>query len=449
MPHLTDLAIRHIQLTHGERLISDGNGLYLRVRAGSQPNTWLFRYTKSGRTRKIQIGTHPDVSLKEARKLALGLAAEHKGGLDPVQERKRRQNEKKAAEIALQTQANRETIAGLYARWAELELKTRKDGGSEVKRAFTKDVLPVLGKTCVADLTKADVLKVIDGILGRNSNRMAKIVFALIRQMLRFAIDREIITYDPTASIRKSKIGGKTIERERVLTDHEILALKRQLPQSGLKEETQIAIWIALATCCRVGELLKARWSDVNLIEQTWQIPKENSKNAKPHTVWLSPFAIEQFERLRKTQTTEQASGSITRIGPSWLFPNRAETSHLDTKTISKQIGDRQRSVKIIYSKRADEKTCQALCLENGAWNMHDLRRTGATLMVANGALPEVAERCLNHTEQNRLKRIYQRHSYQKEMKAAWEALGQHLSHVTRTDRFTEIQNQPNSEEAA
>ncbi len=447
--NLTDLAIRHLQLTSGERLVSDGNGLYLRVRAGSQPKTWLFRYTKSGRTKKIQIGTHPDISLKQARKLALGLAAEHQGGLDPAQERTRRQNEKKAAQIALQAQANRETIAGLYARWSELELKTRKDSGAEVKRAFAKDVLPVLGKIYVADLTKADVLKVIDGILGRNSNRMAKIVFALIRQMLRFAIDREIITCDPTTSIRKSKIGGKTTERERVLTDQEILALKRQLPQSGLKEETQIAVWIALATCCRVGELLKAKWSDVNLIGQTWQIPKENSKNAKPHTVWLSPFAIEQFERLGKHQTIGQVPGTIGRIGPHWLFPNRAETSHLDAKTISKQIGDRQRSVKIIYSKRANEKTCQALCLENGAWNMHDLRRTGATLMVANGVLPEVAERCLNHTEQNRLKRIYQRHSYQKEMKAAWESLGEHLHRVTRLGRLSLEQSQQDDQEAA
>ena len=449
MTNLTDLAIRHLKATSGERLVSDGNGLYLRIRADSQPKTWLFRYTQSGKTKKIQIGTHPAISLRQARQRALELSAEHQSGLDPASERKRRQSEKKAAEAALERQSSRETIAGLFERWAELELKTRKDRGSEVKRAFTKDVLPTLGPICVADLTKADVLKVIDGILGRSSNRMAKIVFALIRQMLRFAIDREIIASDPTASIRKSKIGGKTTERERVLSDQEILKLKHQLPHSGLKEQTQIAIWIALSTCCRVGELLKARWADINLEEQSWQIPKENSKNAKPHIVWLSPFAVEQFARLKKHQDIEEALDGVSRIGPSWLFPNRSETGHLDTKTISKQIGDRQRSVRTIYSKRANQKTCSALCLENGAWNMHDLRRTGATLMVANGALPEVAERCLNHTEQNRLKRIYQRHSYQKEMKGAWELLGEHLSRITKLDSLTVVQRPQNNQEAA
>ena len=47
------------------------------------------------------------------------------------------------------------------------------------------------------------------------------------------------------------------------------------------------------------------------------------------------------------------------------------------------------------------------LALIGGRWGPHDLRRTGATMMVMLGVLPEVAERCLNHTEQNRVKRIH------------------------------------------
>lgn len=50
--------------------------------------------------------------------------------------------------------------------------------------------------------------------------------------------------------------------------------------------------------------------------------------------------------------------------------------------------------------------------------------------MTALGVLPEVAERCLNHTEENKIKRTYQRHSYQSEMTAAWQALGKHLKKI-------------------
>lgn len=76
----------------------------------------------------------------------------------------------------------------------------------------------------------------------------------------------------------------------------------------------------------------------------------------------------------------------------------------------------------------------QALLLPGGKWTPHDLRRTGATIMTALGVLPEVAERCLNHTEENKVKRTYQRHSYAAEMAAAWHLLGDRLGILTCPD---------------
>jgi hypothetical protein len=51
-------------------------------------------------------------------------------------------------------------------------------------------------------------------------------------------------------------------------------------------------------------------------------------------------------------------------------------------------------------------------------------------MMAALGVLPEVAEKCLNHTEDNKVKRIYQRYSYTSEMRAAWDLLGQRLDEL-------------------
>lgn len=58
--------------------------------------------------------------------------------------------------------------------------------------------------------------------------------------------------------------------------------------------------------------------------------------------------------------------------------------------------------------------------------------RTGATLMTALGVLPEVAEKCLNHTEESRVKRTCQRHSYDAEKLEAWRPLGERLELLTR-----------------
>ena len=50
------------------------------------------------------------------------------------------------------------------------------------------------------------------------------------------------------------------------------------------------------------------------------------------------------------------------------------------------------------------------------------------------GVIPEVAERCLNHIEENKVKRIYQRHSYEPEMREAWQRLGQRLDILVNQD---------------
>jgi integrase len=59
------------------------------------------------------------------------------------------------------------------------------------------------------------------------------------------------------------------------------------------------------------------------------------------------------------------------------------------------------------------------------------LRRTGATLMASLGVRPDVIEKCLNHTEQNKIQRIYQRAELRPEMAEAWRLLGERLELLT------------------
>ena len=62
---------------------------------------------------------------------------------------------------------------------------------------------------------------------------------------------------------------------------------------------------------------------------------------------------------------------------------------------------------------------------------MHDLRRTASTIMGDLGIKPEAIDRCQNHKEPNRIRRTYQRNSFQPEMKEAWQLLGARLEALT------------------
>ncbi|VVO46180.1 Prophage integrase IntA [Pseudomonas fluorescens] len=165
---------------------------------------------------------------------------------------------------------------------------------------FEKDVLPFLGSVAVADVKKGHITQVTDAMLSRGVNRAAKIAFSLVRQMFRFAVDRDLIEHDPSVGIRKAKIGGKDVERDRVLSDDEIRLLAQKAPKAGLLVTTEAAIWIALSSYCRIGELLNSRWEHIDFEQKTWLIPSENSKNGKPHVVSLSGFAMTQFKRVQQ-----------------------------------------------------------------------------------------------------------------------------------------------------
>jgi len=257
-----------------------------------------------------------------------------KQGKDPISERKleterNRQQQLEEQENLAKLNA-RITVNDLFIRWTEIDLINRKDR-QEIIRMFNKDVLPVLGDLFVEDVRKGHITQITDALLMRGENRMAKLLLGLMRQMFRFAVDRDIIEFDPTASIRKAKVGGKDVERDRTLNQDEIKQLAHQLPSAGLMQSTECAIWIALSTLCRIGELSKAKHSDIDIVAKTWKIPESNSKYGKAHIIYLSDFSLGQFNRLKSL------SGSET-----WLFPNRDNSDHVCDKSITKQIDGRQ-----------------------------------------------------------------------------------------------------------
>ena len=278
---------------------------------------------------------------------------------------------------------------------------------------FNKDVLPIVGNMIVADVRKGHITEVTDTLKKRRVPHLARNILKLMRQMFRFAVTRDIIEFDPTANLSITKATTKPTERDRTLSESEITQLAHQLAGAKLLKSTECAIWIALSTLCRIGELSKTKFTDIDFELKTWNIPEANSKNAKQHTIYLSDFSLAHFKVLLTI-----AHNDI------WLFPNRDSSNHVSEKSITKQLGSRQ-SVNILNN---HSKNNQALVLSGGKWTPHDLRRTGATIIGDLGVSPDVIEKCLNHTEENKVKRIYQRQKLEAEQENAWHILGEKIA---------------------
>lgn len=416
----------------GMRLREPGNllGKVRTNRAGEVIVAFEYRYRSGNRQRSISVGTWPDDTLAAIRKQRDAYRVAVDQGGDPIESKKAAALTAKAdqAEALAQAEArlaaaaaasNRMTVSELFDRWEKLALKSRKGGGAEVRRMFDKDVLPELGTMAVEDVKRRHIAAMLDKMKVRGIGRMVNLVLSLTRQMFRFAVSRDWIEADPTAALKKADFGGKEVERERVLSEDEIRELFAKLPNAKFIPATEAAIWIMLSTCCRVGEISQARWTDLDLAARRWRIPSDVAKNQREHIVALSDFATKHFEALKAIQTS-----------PEWILPNAANNDHLDGRSITKQVRDRQRMTPL-----KGRSNCSAvLLLSRGEWTPHDLRRTGATVMRSLGVDGDVIEQCLNHIEQNRMKRIYQRHEHKVEKAEAWRLLGERLELLTRTD---------------
>jgi integrase len=398
--------------------LADGDGLRLRI-ATDGSKSWQVKYTANGKEKTATLarryGARTDdghLSLEDARFEASAIRAKARQGIDHQAELAQRlAAERKRHEADQQ----RLTVRQLFTEWSALDLVRRKDRGAETKRGLEKDVLPKLGDRHADTVRRADIMSVLDTVKARGAARLANRLLAELRQMFGFALVREIVAADPTAGIEKKHVGGQEVERERVLSEAEIRALPAKLGNANLMKTTQHAIWVMLATLARIGELTQARRADIDLAAGTWVIPADHSKNAKEHTIYLSDVSKAHLGELLDLSDDEV-----------WLFPAIRKDGPVSSKSITKQVYDRQGAANGTPLKHRSQHI-DALTLPGGRWTPHDLRRTGATLMGELGVHGDVIEKCLNHLEQNKIKRTYQRAVRQQEQADAWRLLGARL----------------------
>jgi integrase len=357
------------------------------------------------------LGSYPDTTLEAARSAASAARGLLDQGLNPLAVKRRTALEERTVG------GIPKTVVELFWRWFERAIKpARSDEGAEIGRSFQRDVLPLLGAIPLAEVRRAHIASVLESVLDRGSRRMANRLLTDMRQMFTYGASRDLISRDPTAGMKKRDFGGEEIQRERVLSEAEIKILPEALELAGLSPQFTAGIWLMLATACRVGELSQAAGCDVDFKEKTWRIPAENAKNGQAHLIHLSPFAVDKFNVLKTIS-----------VNSAWVLPSRQFHKHVDVKSLTKQVRDRQRD-KQLKGRSAATRT---LIMTGGEWTPHDLRRTAATMMQNLAVVPHVIERCLNHAEPNKLQKTYQRAEYLVEQASAYKALGDRLSKLT------------------
>ncbi len=433
---LKEIEILNAQRRASDYMIGDGGNLYVRVQPGKYTDKragkdWWFRYQFNGATKKLALGSYTDLTVKEARDKAAEMRKQLDHGIDPKRQRDRDDAERKIAEQEPQT------VAEAYQVWKATRLVDRKDGGKEVHRLFTKDVLPAIGAIPLKSLRRRHLTAIFDSVKGRGAKRIVGHLLTESRLLVKFAIEREWIDSDITSVLKASNWGGQSRPRSRVLEHKEIVELRDKVSKAGLKKSTGAAIWIMLSTMCRVGALERARWKDIDFEHGTWKAARK-SAGEEQYTIYLSSFAVRHFQ-LIKAEQDALIERKLTRGETidedrfQWVFPAKnprrsGQPQHVTDKTLSKQIYSYQRKKPLKGRAPATGK----LRLSGGPFSAHDLRRTGSTYMTSAevGVEPRFRELCLDHGPKNPLDRSYDQNKYKDEMKDAWERLGAFLERL-------------------
>lgn len=480
--------------TRGDQWLTEsfgrGNGALLGRVTPAGSRAFYYRYAGTGGQVRLPIGPFDrkgdgvaSFTVAQARVKALqwsvlrrdnGIAdlREHfiQSDVDRVQaleiERRRMGDEQREREAAAQAAeaalARRLTVRQAFDRWRETDLQPgtradgtrtgRKDGGQFVFEQFTRHVFPLIGAMALEEVTKADLLAVIDAQKGKT--RTAAMLLGDMKQMLAFALDRGLIVADPLATVKKARIVGRPVERNRVLNDDEIKLLVSGISKARMNIRSATAIWLTLATGVRVGELMGAIWADalppeltpqkarldalqavadaegvklgiVDMKAKQWYLP--TSKNQRDHTIHLSDFAVQQLQVLN--QRREVLRGSTTGEKSPWVFPATDNHRPVCVKSFGKQLADRQRAPEERMSNRTTATT--SLMLTDGRWTAHDLRRTAATVMARLGFGSDTINECLNHIQADKMARVYIQDRRQADQLRAFDALGARLIELT------------------
>jgi len=176
----------------------------------------------------------------------------------------------------------------LIDEYIEKHAKPNKRGWAEDKRILERDALPAWGKRKAADITKRDVVLLLEKIVERGSPGSANNNFKIIRKMFSFAVERDILQISPCIGV---KMPSPLVIKDRALSEQEISTLWRALDTCHASDEIKRALKLILVTGQRPGEVIGMHPREID--GHWWTIPAERSKNKRSHRVYLTKTALE------------------------------------------------------------------------------------------------------------------------------------------------------------
>ncbi len=379
---------------------ADRDGLSARVsKRGKIIFQMRYQYGEPKTGRRLDIGTYPQMTLKEAREETARLRKFLDQGKDPKFVR------------ALERTAlhNAQSLEELFRMWHVQYCQPKKVNAHEILRTFEIYVFPVIGELPGEEVTMQHWLPILDA-QAKEHPAICERILTNGKQMLRWCRKRQFITRNVLSDLfAKGDFDvGKPESGVRYLSESELeyLWLALNLSQTALKHK--LFMLLVLFYGCRNGELRKAKKKHFNFQKMTWRVPPENHKlGRKTLRPIMRPIIPEIVPVLMQLFALSPES--------EFLFPRRKSKSQCEPETyMTKSTSECLPFRLIVWIKKHTG-------YEMEHWSMHVLRKTARTYWSSLTEHFHIPEIMLGHTPPKPW-RIYDGHYYIDEQAIVYRA---------------------------
>jgi integrase len=376
---LTDTALKNLKPREKAYKVADRDGMYVHVTT-SGSITFRYDYRLNGRRETLTIGKYgpSGLSLARAREKCLDARRAVAEGLSPAQEKQREKRRVLEAK----------SFGEFGERW--FKEAPMADSTRAMRRSiFERDLLPAFRNRLLSEITPDDLRTLCAKIKGRGAPATAIHVRDILKQIYGFAILHGEKVRNPADEVGPASI-ATFVAKDRALSPTEIRIMLKQLEHVPTLPTIRLGLKLILLTMVRKSELQDATWDEVDFENAVWSIPKERMKRSKAHNVYLSEQSLDILIALKT------CAGNSRFLLPS-RYDADAPMSRATFNRITTAVAERAKK--------------EGLPLE--PFTVHDLRRTGSTLLNELGFNRDWIEKALAHEDSRSSRGVYNKAEYE------------------------------------
>ncbi|WP_375752894.1 integrase domain-containing protein [Vibrio sp. HN007] len=371
---LSDKEIKSAKPKEKEYILSDGDGLRLRVKTNGS-KLWLLNYKHpiKGKRTNLGLGKYPDLSLANARKSAATARELVALGIDPQEDRKQKQQAHK--------EVHEHTFAKVTLEWFEIKKHdVTPNYAVDIWRSLELHIFPHISNTPVKEIDAPLIINLLRPIEAKGSLETVKRLSQRLNEVMNYAANCGLIKANPLTGIRAAFKKPKK-ENMAALTPAELPELMEAIANASIKRTTRCLLEWQLHTMTRPSEASGAKWDEIDWENNIWIIPAERMKKRREHRIPLTEQMLALLEVIKPI------SGHREFIFPSDRDPKKPCNSQTANMAL-KRMGFAGRLVS------------------------HGLRSLASTTLNEQGFDPDLVEAALAHVDDNQVRSAYNRTDY-------------------------------------